>query len=178
MDSVDKSAFYICVFSRNKYICLDAVYSIYIHKTKFAIMKFQKQCAQAKISNNCWPNPESVQIQLFLSFQKVTDQKAFFMMHFLFMTRVFWGHHEVLSQCTWKSFRQSFLDTHGIHMFYIPWELRNPNMPLKNSNTGPTFLDQSELELGLLDLSKCPKFVGPVFEFFEGRFGLLGSQGI
>ncbi len=27
MDSVDKSAFYIRVFSRNKYICLDAVYS-------------------------------------------------------------------------------------------------------------------------------------------------------
>ena len=31
MDSVDKSAFYIRVFSRNKYICLDAVYSIYIY---------------------------------------------------------------------------------------------------------------------------------------------------
>ena len=28
MDSVDKSAFYIRVFSRNKYICLDAVYYI------------------------------------------------------------------------------------------------------------------------------------------------------
>ena len=28
MDSVDKSAFYIHVFSRNKYICLDAVYSM------------------------------------------------------------------------------------------------------------------------------------------------------
>ena len=28
MDLVDKSAFYIRVFSRNKYICLDAVYSI------------------------------------------------------------------------------------------------------------------------------------------------------
>ena len=29
MDSVDKSAFYICVFSRNKFIWLDAVYSIF-----------------------------------------------------------------------------------------------------------------------------------------------------
>ena len=36
MDLVDKSAFYIrCVFSRNKYICLDAVYSIYL-KSNFS----------------------------------------------------------------------------------------------------------------------------------------------
>ena len=28
-------------------------------------------------------------------------------------------------------------------------------------------LDQSELELGFLDQSKCLKMVGPVFEFFD-----------
>ena len=35
MDSVDKSASYIRVFSRNKYICLDAVY--YSTRTMFLI---------------------------------------------------------------------------------------------------------------------------------------------
>ena len=33
MDSVDKSAFYIRMFSRNKYICLDAVYSTFSLET-------------------------------------------------------------------------------------------------------------------------------------------------
>ena len=32
-----------------------------------------------------------------------------------------------------------FLDNHVFRMFYNPSELRNPNMPSKNSNTGPTF---------------------------------------
>ena len=75
-------------------------------------------------------------------------------------------------------------------------ELRNSNLPSKNSNTGPTF--SSSVSYGiwtLLIISKCidfcngdyiqefecrnlryTTFKSRIFKFFEGRFGFLNSR--
>ena len=72
-------------------------------------------------------------------------------------------HFPGKTQCPWKKFRQSSLDTH------IPWVLKNPNLPSKNSNTDPTIFGH----FNRTTISNLRK-VGP-FEYFKGSFGLLSS---
>ena len=71
--------------------------------------------------------------------------------------------------------------------FFSPRYLRNPNLPPKNLNTGPTFsscaiskrsrwdlfgVKTTYIQIGqlVLEISQHKK-VGPVFEVFDGRFG-------
>ena len=63
MDSVDKSAFHICVFSRNKFICLDAVYSTKKASMFFCSFGFSRlgnivksKALMQRVSKHTWEN--------------------------------------------------------------------------------------------------------------------------
>ena len=94
-------------------------------------------------------------------------------------------------------FRRRILHTLGsTYVSILVLILRNPNLPSKNSNTGPTFRDVSHVGyepanfMGMNEIHlyspKGPRVrvpvethlekVGPVFEFFEGRCEFLMSQ--
>ena len=68
---------------------------------------------------------------------------------------------------------------HSIHMLYNPCELRNSNLPLKNSKTAALKSGNPKIIPGL-NLTRLIqiKKIGPVFEFFEGRFEFLRLQGV